>query len=231
MKQISYWAKNNVPAARIIISFIHILLVLIAFYLSTNVSFHLSFFEMSLIAVIIIIASIIYPKSKKTSYTFQRILLFVTSVGFFLMICFFVQRNFSFPYYQKTLSAISLPVNADKKPTAQEILESLKYRDKSTLTKEEKKILKKEIKKQVCVYTKATISNDKEGKSHALAIILLIIAAVGLELVLSALACSISCGGSGALAIIVFALGTAGIILGTVLLINRINHKKMKTNF
>jgi threonine/homoserine/homoserine lactone efflux protein len=75
------------------------------------------------------------------------------------------------------------------------------------------------------VYAKATVKHDKADQSHALAIMLTIIAALGLAVLLSGLACSISCNGSGTLAIVILIVGTAGIVWGAVALIKSFSKK------
>ncbi|MEP6466350.1 MAG: hypothetical protein ABJB05_08590 [Parafilimonas sp.] len=230
MQKISIWAKHHAFAARIIIFFIHLLLLLLGFYITENIPFHFTFSEIVFILLIIVAASIIYPFVKK-NYLFQRILIFFTSGCFFLIVCFFIDHNFNFPNNQKALSAVPVSIPAEnKKPSAQEILESLKYRDKSTLTKQEKRILKKEFKKQLVVYGKSVAKNDKASAAKAALIILAIIAALGLVALLGILSCSISCGGSGALAILVFIIGLGGIGIGLYFLLKLIKRKHIKTD-
>ncbi len=115
-----------------------------------------------------------------------------------------------------------------KNPTAQEILASGKTRE--SLTHTEKKILKKEFYKQLKIYASAIITGDKETSGKAWKIALAIIAMVGLIYLLAALACSLSCSGSDAAAIIVGTLGLTGIIFGFVLLMKRIRRGPKKIN-
>ena len=61
-------------------------------------------------------------------------------------------------------------------------------------------------------------------------IILACIAAVGLLYLVMALACTLSCNGSDAAAVIVAILGLAGIIWGLIAVIRAINRKKTKTS-
>ena len=126
--------------------------------------------------------------------------------------------------------AVSFASNVITKatPSAEEILASLQYRDKSSLTRQEKRILKEEFKKQIKIYAVAKITGNKDGASKAVLIILTIIAAIGLLTLLAALACSLSCNGSDAAAVIVGVLGAAAIIWGTIVLVNRISRGPKK---
>jgi hypothetical protein len=126
-------------------------------------------------------------------------------------------------YRVTTPSYASSSIAISKPPTAEEILASLKYRDKKTLTKQEKKILKQEFKKQLKVFGTATLSGNKKDADNAILIILTIIAAIGLTILLSALVCSISCGGADGLAVVVALLGLTAIIWGSIAVIRRIN--------
>ena len=229
MKKISLWAKHHVFATRIIIFFIHLLLIVLAFYISENIPFHFSLKKLSLVLFILILSTFNYYRVKQKSYLFKKAIYFITSVCFFLIVCFFSKHNFTTNSFQKSLSAIEItPHHNTSNPTAQQILQSLKYRDKTTLTKYEKRILKKELKKQIGIYTKSTLKHDHISAEQALLIILAIIAALGLLSLLSALACSISCGGANALAILVFIVGLAGICFGLYFLIKIIKHKRKR---
>lgn len=73
------------------------------------------------------------------------------------------------------LSPVSLAHSFTFKPGAAEILTSLKENPGKKLTREEKKILKKEFYKQLKIYAKCKLTHDKEGGDKALLILLTII--------------------------------------------------------
>jgi hypothetical protein len=229
MKKISAWAKHNVVPARIVIFCIHISLIFLAGYLGTHLhKLHATVFYTA--GILIIFIFIVYPRPAKKIfygkkfYAVQKTCDFIAAAGIFMLLCFFANHNLRLPSLQNSLYAVSLhPKN--EKPTAQQILESLKYRDKSTLTRQEKRILKKEFKNQLGVYAKATLKHDKAGQSHAVEIIFTIIVAIGLFGLLSALACTISCNGADGLAVLVMVVGTAGIVWGAVAIINSLSKK------
>lgn len=131
------------------------------------------------------------------------------------MVCFLANHYFSDPLISSyTYASIVEKENArSPKPASEEILASIHENGKVHLTKQEKRILKPEFRKQLKLYAKAKLRGDKSSGEKALLIILTIIAALRLLYLLAALACSISCGGADALAVIVAVLDTAGIVL------------------
>ena len=106
---------------------------------------------------------------------------------------------------------------------AKMILESLKYREASTLTHKEKRILRREMARQVVTLFVAKAKGDHEKSGEAWKTILAIIVALGLVALLIPLVCSLSCGGSDFLAILVGILGLAGIIWLLVIALRKIH--------
>ena len=72
------------------------------------------------------------------------------------------------------------------------------------------------------------IRGDRQAKADAGLKILAIVAAIGLLLLVGALACELSCNGSDAAAIIVGVLGTAAIIIGLVAVLKAIKKKQQR---
>ena len=72
------------------------------------------------------------------------------------------------------------------------------------------------------------MKGNKDGDAKAGLIIVTIIAALGLLYLVAALACSLSCNGSDAAAVVVLILGLAAIIWGTIAVINRISRGPKK---
>jgi hypothetical protein len=176
------------------------------------------------------VSVIFYPVVKKNNYVKQKTCDFVLAASSFCMILFLSNNQsdtISFFNASNATSFTSVSVKSEK-PTAEEILASLKHRDKSSLSKTEKRILKKEFKEQIKIYTKAKLTGNKNTAGDALLIMLAIIAALGLLYILAALACAVSCNGSEGAAIIIALLGTAAIILGLVLVIKRITRGPRK---
>lgn len=227
MKSISYWASCHVKTARLLIICIKFLLAATAYYtgitlykmqiiLPANIIYSIAFF-----VLLIIIA--VYPSKRKTvlakklMYIRQKTCDFILPLSSFLVITTMVNNSDMVPASSGVYGSGII-----KHPTAQQILASGKT--KEALTGKEKRVLKKEFFKQLKNYAVATLSGDKGNAGKAWKIILAIIATVGLLYLLAALVCSLSCGGSDALAILVGILGLAGIIWGLVALIKRIQH-------
>ncbi len=236
MHTISQWAKHHVTAARLFIVLIKVCLAIFAWFLGKNLSasgVNLSIAILYTSLFVFLISFILYPRrvnntlSKRSFYLRQKSCDFLLGASTF--VCFIVMTNNS-SFIQRILPsayASALPTSEREKPkTAAEILTSLQTRDKSTLTKKEKRILRQEFKVQLKEHIKAKISGNKQKQNESLYILLTIIAAVGLLYLLAALACHISCSGAEGLAIVVGIVGAAGIIWGAVALIRSLSRKK-----
>lgn len=104
----------------------------------------------------------------------------------------------------------------------------MEHRDKKSLTRQEKRILKHELKKQVKIYIKSKLSGEKAEGDQAFLIILTIIAALGVMYLIAALSCTLACNGSDGAAVAVAILGVAGVIWATIAIINRITRGPKK---
>lgn len=234
MRKISLWAKHHPVPAIASIVVIKFLLAVIAFYIGTallNLNIHIPFIVCTIALIVLIAAALFYPSrsltglSKNQFYIRQKSCDLVIAVSSFVMIGTLVNTNLPVP--NATISAASNVVMSTT-PSAEEILASLQFRDRSSLTKQEKRILKQEFKKQVKEYARATLNGNKKDAEKALLILLTIIVALGLLYVLAALACSISCSGAEGVAIAFFIIGLAGLIWGSIAIINRISRGPQK---
>ena len=241
MRKISSWARYHPWQARFYIVLIKVALILIAIFtgrLFADQDITLSPVLIVISVIILFSVLIFYPEKtsnafhKRKMYAMRKTCDFGLAFTTFILITALANNN-TFIIYDTTLSAASTTsVNTTFPPTAQEILASLKYRDKSTLTRQEKRILKQELGKQIKSYAVAMASgNGKQGEKIAL-IILTIIGALGLTIILASLACSISCSGAEGLAIAVTIVGLAGIIWGTIAIISSIvkRHRRKKND-
>jgi len=237
MRKLSLWGKNNPWKARLIIFFSHIILFNLALFTGIELAstgINMPGYLKYLIVVISFLTFITYPSAKNKStykrvsyYTRQKICDFLFALSTFGMIVCLTAPGENISTFFSDIRASTLPSieKGKTKPTAADILASLEHRNKSTLTHSEKRILKKEFKKQIGLYIKAKITGEKDESGHAGLIILAIIGALGLFLLVSALACSLGCNGSGTGAIAVFVLGTAGIVFGLLAVIRAIERK------
>ncbi|MEO6456524.1 MAG: hypothetical protein ABIN97_20780 [Ginsengibacter sp.] len=235
MKKISLWAKQNKTSARFLVVFIKIALAFMACYTGNKLyQIHVSMpiVLVGVSAVVSLIAAILYPSkklnqlSKHQLYVRQKSCDFILSACTFIIILTIVNNQDTI---KPSLSSAGFASIIKKHPAkAEEILASLSYRDKSSLTRMEKRILKKEFVKQLKIYAIAKVNADKENANNSLAIILTIIVAIGLLGLLAAIVCNLSCSGADVAAGIVGILGLVAIIWGSVLVINHINRKSKK---
>ncbi len=238
MRKISLWAKRHPFPAIASIVVIKILLAVIAFYIGSvllEMNIHIPFIVCIIALIVLAAAAFLYPShhltglSKKQFYIRQKSCDLVIATCSFVMIGTLV--NINFPVPGATISSAS-SVIISKTPSAEEIIASLQYRDKSSLTKQEKRILKEEFKKQIKEYAKAKITGNKKDGEKALLIILTIIGAVGLLYLVAALACSLSCNGADVAAVIVVVVGAVAVIWALIAIIKRISKgpKKKEEN-
>lgn len=100
-----------------------------------------------------------------------------------------------------------------RSPTAASILDAFSHGNKKYLTRAEKRILVKEFRHQLKAYSRA----EKQGAGTTVLkiflILLAIVAAVGLLYLVASLACTISCNGADALALVVAIVGATGVVL------------------
>lgn len=235
MKQISVWAKNHVYQARAYIILIKISLFFMAISIGKTIAeigIVLPHWFFTFSAVIFLIIIVFYPNRLKGQRAKWYIYSVRKSCGFILCFVSFILilslANTNSFFYNRASADVNATTISNGPPTAAEIIASLQYRDKSTLTRQEKRILKKEFGKQIIVYAKAKLSGDKATAGKVFLVILTIIGAVGLSLLLASLACSVACGGADGLAILIMVVGLTGIIWGMIALIKRI--KKGKSN-
>lgn len=238
MKKLSYWAKQNKWKARLIIIAAHLLLIVLALFTGKkflSIGIELPGFMLYLFLFVYLAAVFTYPSVKKTvqkkygSYYFKQkacdFMLAASTFGMILVLA----GNKSLPaQLLQPLAGSTVSISTAENKTAAEILASLKYRDKSTLTRSEKRILKQEFKNQLKIYAAAKLSGNKKASGDAGLIILAIVAALGLLYLVAALSCTLSCNGSDGAAVAVVLLGTAAIVLGLIFVIRSINRKSRR---
>ena len=238
MRKIAAWGRANPWTARITLIVSRIILFWLAVYLGSVMieeGYSISQSFLYLLAAVAIYCGITYPAktTRKTDPFFfrrQKIRDLLISVTCFGMIMGLVQDPSALmsPITGANAATHSSISKGKEKPTADEILASLKHRDKKTLTRQEKRILRQEFKKQLKIFAISNIRGDRPAKADAGLKILAIVAAIGLLLLVGAIACELSCNGSDAAAIIVGVLGTAAVIIGLVAVLKAINRKQQK---
>lgn len=234
MKKISYWAKLHPVTAQCIIIAGHLLLFLIATFIGNSTSdfgIFISSYWLAFAGILFFAAIFYYPRQQKKGtiinyYWHRKTCDFIIIFGGFIMLCIGInhlnmQGTATTPLSAASINFTTLPV---KKLTAQEILASGKKGQQ--LNRQEKRILKIELKHQVKIWTKAKLNGDVSAKNNSGLVILAIIGALGLSLLLMMLVCTIACGGAEGAAVGVAIVGFAGIIWLTVFLIKRITHPR-----
>lgn len=93
-------------------------------------------------------------------------------------------------------------------------MQQFKNGEKTSFSRKEKRLIRKEFNHQLLRYGKVTVTGNKEAQGNAGVIILACIVAVGLLSLLALLACSLACKGAEAVAVIVAVLGMAAVVWG-----------------
>ena len=241
MKNLSYWAREHKQAARLIIVISFILLTFLGFItggLLTDLNFKITYEAYLTSAIIYCSIFLIYPSATQKKkwgaalfYLRQKSCDFLlTAVTFFIIIYVGNNPENLFKYFP-SVNASSISVNIVPKDSSVNSYKSIKEfsltmkgeNGKTLKWKERKKLLKKQVR---AIKNSEVLS--KGGKTGL--IILSILVALGLIYLVATIACSLSCNGSEAAAVIVGIGGTGLIIFLTVLMIKYIQKKGRKKN-
>lgn len=230
MRKLSLWAKHYPVYARIVIVISHCILIWIGYFLGmqlTQSGIELSSLWIYFLMIVFFVTAFVYPSNHARKNYIKRKLcdFIITFCSFFLTICLVNELNKPFTMYQTAQATSRIVPSPYKYGEAKTLLEQFQNGEKTKFTPKERRIIKKEFKYQLGQYAKAKITGNKDAQGQAAAILLVCIAAVGLFILVSALACNIACNGSEVAAWIVFLLGTAAIVLGAVAIIRNIKRK------
>lgn len=234
MRKLSLWAKFHPAYARIIIVISHCLLIWIGYFFGvqlfkTNIS--LSPLWLYLFIGIFFIAGATYPSGKRGNYAKRKTYdLIVACCSFLMVLCVSNQLNAPVGVSETVQATTVINPSPYKYAEAKKLLEQFKNGEKTKFTSKEKRVIRKEFNYQLVQYAKAKVTGDKKSGEEVAFIILACIAAVGLFYLVMALACTLSCNGSDAAAVIVGVLGTAAIIFGLIAVIRAIRRKKSISN-
>jgi hypothetical protein len=227
MIAISRWASSHKNAAIWLVIVIKVILYCLAIYsglLFTEAGW--SFSPVIPIAGLVILLLIIISYEKyKNSYVKRKLFDFsIASISFLSIAIFTNNLDAGKTYLEKSYASSNVKVKKNP-PSAKQILESLEHREKSTLTRKEKRILRKEFNVQLKNYVVYSIRGEQQKKEDTGKIILTIVAAVGLLFLLASLVCSLSCNGSDVAAVVIGVLGLTALIWGTIAVIKAIKRK------
>jgi len=238
MKKISYWAKNHRHEARITIVICYIILnflaVITGYFVQQMGILLLPAFLIGCFAIFIA-AVIAYPSkyrkgeglSASAFYNLQKTCDFIIAACTFCMIFYLSNRPENLFRFYPQVNAYVInhnPKDNVAKPykSISDFSASLKDKNGNTLKwKERKKLLKEQVRA-------IKKNNDLSQGSKTLLIILSVLVALGLLTLVAGLACSLSCDGADAAAVLVGVGGTALIVFLLVLVIRSINGKKRK---
>lgn len=232
MRSISLWARQHKGKARLILIILKLLLACMAFFIGSGLAgMKIIFPQIAGIALVFLFGFVaaFYPYRKKSGLSKKLFYIkqkscdyLLAALGFGMMLFFTNSSLYSLTRPSSSFANTEIVIKPDL-PTAEEILKSLEHRDKKSLTRQEKRILKQEFKKQVKVYVKSKITRHKSEADKALLIILTIIGALGALYLVAALSCSLACSGSDGAAVAIAILGLAGVIWATIAIIKRIS--------
>lgn len=234
MKKISVWAKNHKWAARFLIIGGFILLNILGIAtgsLLRNIQFNFSPVVLFVLIIIVLVAFSLYPskslKGKLNSSTFyirQKACDLILVISTFFMITYISNRQevplfSSHPANAAVVNNTLLKKDKTYKPVS-EFSKTMKDNSSKKLKwKERKKLLKKQL-------NGITKANDLSKTEKIILMILSISAAVGLAILLAALACNIACSGAEGLAVLVAIVGYGLITMLLIFAIRAIVGKK-----
>ena len=210
MKSLSFWARDHIVIARLIITALHLLLISIAFVLGSLLQFSgSSNIYWIVLAFLVLVGVIFYPGKNKylkfNPYILQKVcdgILVITS--FFLIIL--------------TVNYISFQQEVSASPGSTYIV-----KNEAQLLSTSKRVSKKTFRKHLKTYIKKI---RKSGKSLSTAVqIILIVLVIALAAAASYgiifLSCSILCSGGGFLGLFVL-FGIPAVLFGAAVLIDKI---------
>ncbi len=239
MKHLSIWAHRHHWPARFLMTTVWITLFFLAIISGASLmkqNILLSPAVFSTLVVVFLLVVLFYPfrqqrKTIKASlyYRWQKSCDFLLAFCSFGMVLFaanqpgiLFQQNGSL--YAATTSPVSLPKDSSAKKflPIKEFSKKMYDADGKLLKwKEQKNMLKQQVKA-----IKSSPGMSKAGKT--MLTILAVLAALGLLLLVTALACNLACNGSGAAAVLVGAAGAGLVVFLLVLTIRAIYGKKKR---
>ena len=233
MRKLSRWAKSHPITARLLIILCRFMLLVLAWFLGKQAALtvtDLSPLWLLFFTLLFVVVCWVYPKSATAAnYAWRkRCDLTITALSFLMVVCLTVQLQQPARLYQSVQATVPVADSSYREPKAEQLLKQFENGEKTTFTRKEKRIIRREFNHQLVRYGKAMVTGKKEIQQSAGIIILTCIAAVGLFFLVASLACTLSCNGSEAAAVVVLLFGTAAIIWGAVAIIKSKNKKKAK---
>ncbi len=229
MKHLSRWARAHPFSARFVIVLTKLLLVCLAAntgLLLMDLGIFLSPAWILPLAVLIIIAISQYPGTDssfvwKLKYRKQKICDFAVCLLGFVLIVMVVNHGILPKLSTPASAATCCGTSAESRPIPASNIASVGSNARM-LTRHERKIIRKELRKRVTEFIRADGHDEKKPKGVAWKIALTLVVATVLTVLVAGLSCSLSCSGAEGFAVIVLIVGLAAVIFGTVAVIRRI---------
>jgi hypothetical protein len=239
MKSLSLWARHYPSQARVVIIISWIMLTYLGIYIGITLKelsfiLPLSVFLSSIAAFLI--TFLIYPLKHQRKYNkiisfyaWQKSCDIIVAAASFIMVIYVANKPetlFSGYQFAHAVKVTKTPLPADSigksYKSINDFVASLKDKNGNLLKwKERKKLLKTQLKE-----IRKADDMSKGGKTAL--IILSVLVAIGLLALVASAACSLSCNGSDAAAVLLGIGGTALVIWLLIFVIRRINGKAKK---
>lgn len=229
MKKISTWALHHPGHARLLMIFIKIILFFLALYIGNRLQefgFYFSVSALYFVLLIFLLAVITYPDKRLKKvyfearfYARQKINDFLVAFSSFMVLIVAFNTNlFSNMHNPLYASAVVTKSNIAVTPSTD--------RKQNKISAKEWRQIKAKFKKQLKRMTLGSAKRNEAGKNKGLKLALAIAVGVVLTALLAAFACAIACNGSEVLAVVIAAVGIAGIIWGLIAWIKSIYRNK-----
>lgn len=224
MRKLSGWAKLNPWKARLLIVALYVPLNFMAVAWGIMLSDSSFNFPNTTLVVVCILTLVLlqlriqFMRRHHDSYRIRKSIDFAMLALTFFTVAYVSSDRTSPQHIVSPAYSLQLKLQT----TSKNIDHNLHGQSKVKPGKERTSLIKKFLRKAVKFYFKR---NDTE---KALLIAASVLIALALLVLLAALACSIACSGAELLALLVFILGTAGIVFLLIFVINRITRRKPK---
>lgn len=238
MRKLSLSARKNPATARLIIILSFIIVTLLAVFTGTllrSAGISIPPYYLGIVIVVYLLTVLVYPRkiygvmfTLKWNYTNRKISDGFLALSTYLMLLILSNNDFSqINYIQSAVAAPTSVLPGDstvkKYQTIREFSKSMKDEDGNQLKwKQKKKLLKEQVK----AIRKA---DDLSRGNKTLLIIVSVLVALGLLVLLTGLACNLSCNGSEAAAIILGVGGAALVVFLLIVVLRSIDRKYRKS--
>lgn len=226
MKKLSYWGYRHPRFAKLLLVFIKIAMLLLAWYvadLSRQLGFSFSVDSFYILIGLMLLGILLYPDSRKKKVYFEYSYYIkqklcdavITFSSFSIVVIAFNTNLFMQPAYGV------IPVQE------YEYMANHSDDDSGKVSNRQKRLTQK-LAKQIKHFSSSSNKHKKKHAALVLEMVAAILLTVFLGIAVAALSCSLVCSGEGAAALLVFIFGVSGIIAGSITWIKSIRKRKAK---